>query len=70
MPFKLCDKKFFSKTNFQRHVKSVHEKIRDFKCEFCLKSLGSAVTLKKHLEAIHNNEIDQGILKVENKMNA
>ncbi len=34
------------------HIKTVHEKIRAFKCEHCKKSFGQACDRKKHIESV------------------
>ena len=38
------------------HVKTVHQKIKDFKCDQCSKSFGRNSNLKRHKEIIHLQE--------------
>ena len=40
-------------TDLGKHIKTVHEKIKDFKCEICEKAFISNSDLKRHINAVH-----------------
>ena len=42
--------------NLKRHIKTVHEGERNFKCDFCEQSLIDLGALKKHIKTIHEGE--------------
>lgn len=48
-----CDLRFVSSSGVKRHM-SVHAEECTFKCETCGKMLKSKITLKQHVENIHN----------------
>lgn len=50
-----CDETFSSKYNLQRHINSLHLKLRRFECEMCSKRFTSKQTLNEHLY-IHTGE--------------
>ena len=35
------------------HIKTVHEKRKDFECKVCYKAFGYRVNLNKHMKTIH-----------------
>ena len=41
--------KFYEKRNLNRHISTVHEGKRDYKCEYCGLEFASAQTLKIHV---------------------
>ena len=43
--------------NLQRHVKLVHKKVKDFKCQSCDFTTGLKSNLDRHLKTIHDNEL-------------
>ena len=49
-----CLKQFSQKSNLHKHVKSVHEQVKDFKCETCLKSFSQKGNLTRHTISAHN----------------
>ena len=50
-----CGLQFVTNGNLTRHIKTVHEKIRAFKCEHCKMSLGQAGHKKQHMEGVHSH---------------
>ena len=48
-----CGQSFSSKNKMERHIKTIHEDIKDFTCEYCRKELTSSHGLKSHIESIH-----------------
>ena len=40
------------------HIKSVHEKLKAYKCECCGKEFSQKNTLNTHLKIVHKNEKD------------
>ena len=51
-----CGKSFGQKDNLERHVMTVHEKIKAYQCEYCDKNFGEKQNLKSHLKSVHENE--------------
>ena len=43
-------KKFGQKPDLNRHLETVHEKQKNYKCEFCDKSFGRKENLNRHIE--------------------
>ena len=48
-----CKKTFFSHSNFQEHVKSVHENNTPFSCAECPRKFALPRSLRKHKELVH-----------------
>ena len=48
----ICDEEFRTFKLKSRHLKTVHESHKDYKCESCGKSFSSADNLKKHIQYI------------------
>ena len=48
-----CDTKFKSKNNILRHVKNMHDRLRNFHCNECDKSFNQNSDLIKHVQGIH-----------------
>ncbi|XP_055710244.1 zinc finger protein OZF-like [Phlebotomus papatasi] len=46
---KFCPQKTTYKTHMKQHVKSVHQRIRNFHCPHCEKSFGTSDSLQNHL---------------------
>ncbi|KAI0760270.1 hypothetical protein C8Q74DRAFT_215598 [Fomes fomentarius] len=44
-----CSATFGSKSNMERHVQTVHEKIRPYQCDQCKESFGQKCQLNRHL---------------------
>jgi Zinc finger, C2H2 type len=49
----ICSKKFKTKLNAQKHVKTVHEGLRPFVCEKCKAEFGDKSGLNRHVKAFH-----------------
>jgi uncharacterized Zn-finger protein len=51
----MCGKGFAQKVKMQRHEKSVHQKIKEFKCTYpgCDKAFSEASNLERHIKNIH-----------------
>ena len=52
---KKCGKYFAHKGNLNKHIMTVHEKIKNYKCYNCGKSFGANISLKKHINIIHKS---------------
>jgi hypothetical protein len=52
-PCPQCTYQSASKRNLQRHIRTVHEKRKDFECSVCHKKFGQAGSLQRHQEAVH-----------------
>ena len=50
----LCDAKFSYKCLLNRHIKAVHDKIRDFKCDLCDYTCSDKYHLPQHIKAVHD----------------
>ena len=48
-----CGQSFSSKFKMERHIKTIHQDIKDFTCEYCRKELTSSHGLKAHIDSIH-----------------
>ncbi|XP_055710234.1 gastrula zinc finger protein XlCGF57.1-like [Phlebotomus papatasi] len=48
-PCKFCPSTFTQQENMKRHVKVVHQGVKDFHCPHCERSFGKAETLKHHV---------------------
>ena len=51
----ICAKKIASSYNLWRHLRSVHENIKNFECHICAKQFGSNFNLHQHLKTVHKN---------------
>ena len=49
-----CGKEFAQMRNIMRHVKTVHEGIKDYKCKECGNYFGAKQTLQRHMKTEHN----------------
>ena len=49
-----CDKSFAKKSGVDRHVTTVHKKLKNFACSVCDKAFGEKAQLTKHIP-IHSN---------------
>ena len=52
---KVCDNSVTVPRNLKKHIHTVRESHREYKCEPCDKSFSQAGNLKKHLYTIHNS---------------
>ena len=50
-----CDYKCAINSTLQRHIKQVHNQIKDYKCELCEYKCSSNSDLQKHIKAVHDN---------------
>ena len=48
-----CQKTFKERGVMERHVKYVHENIRDFKCPYCIKEFKGRGNLNIHVRTVH-----------------
>ena len=53
----LCDKLFYTKQHVDRHIKSVHMKLKPFSCTFCDKSFAGKQDRDRHVIAIHKGAV-------------
>ena len=51
----ICNKVFGTRPHLARHLKCVHEQIKDFSCQTCGKPFGCENNLKRHIETVHMN---------------
>jgi len=51
-----CGKSFTRKHYVTVHVRTVHEKRRDYQCYKCGKAFGEASLLRRHCQAVHDDE--------------
>jgi uncharacterized Zn-finger protein len=49
----ICEKNFVVKNSLQRHINSVHEKIKPYQCSICEKNFAQKHHLQKHIESVH-----------------
>ena len=49
----ICDYETAYKSMLQKHIKSVHEGIKEFKCHKCPYETVQSHHLKKHIETVH-----------------
>ena len=49
-----CDYKFGDKGNLKKHIKAVHDKIKDFDCKLCHAEFGRKSHLDRHIKTVHN----------------
>ena len=49
-----CNKTFTLKPNLKKHVKLVHEQIKEHSCEQCGKAFGVLAQLKIHIKMVHD----------------
>eukprot|EP00095_Tigriopus_kingsejongensis_P012699 maker-scaffold22_size673200-snap-gene-5.43 protein:Tk12699 transcript:maker-scaffold22_size673200-snap-gene-5.43-mRNA-1 annotation:"phosphomevalonate kinase-like" len=52
----VCNKVVQS-TSLKKHMKSIHDKLREFQCPHCEKSFAQSYTLKEHIGARHTNDL-------------
>lgn len=51
----LCGKSFTATSSLSRHIREVHDKIKEFECAFCPRRLASKIARDEH-EHTHTNE--------------
>jgi gas vesicle protein len=49
-----CDYTCSINSNLQKHIKQVHNKIKDVECEFCNFTCSTNSNLQKHIKEVHN----------------
>ena len=55
---RVCGKIFSNQGNCNRHVETVHLKIKPFECPFCKNRFGQKIQLKGHVKVNHPNIYD------------
>ena len=51
-----CGAAFYWKSNLNRHIESVHEERKSFKCADCGKAFSHKHTLNGHIESVHEGK--------------
>ena len=54
----LCNLNFGHKIFLKKHINTVHEKQKPFKCQICAKKFGQNKTLKQQISVIHKNHFN------------
>ena len=54
IPCPSCDKTYLTKAHLARHIKQVHDKIKDFECLSCEYKCSTKGNLNKHIKQVHN----------------
>ena len=49
-----CDSVFTTKGYLQRHIKTIHDKIKDFECSLCEYKCSENSSLKQHIKSVHD----------------
>ena len=49
-----CQKSFCQQLKLKKHIQTVHEKLRPFKCEHCQRSFGDKGDLTRHVKIVHD----------------
>ena len=52
-----CHRPFKRKGDLKRHVRRVHEKIRDAICPVCSKAFGEDYNMRRHINRVHSNDL-------------
>ena len=52
----ICDKGFSQKQDLNRHIESVHEGKKSFKCNICDAGFTHKANLNKHIDAVHKEK--------------
>lgn len=52
-----CHRPFKRKGDLKRHVRRVHEKIRDAICPVCSKAFGEDYNMRRHINRVHSNNL-------------
>ena len=53
-----CQKSFSQKCSLNRHIKTVHDKIKDFECQICIKRFSTKTDLTRHIKTVHDKVRD------------
>ena len=49
-------KRSYNKRSLTRHIKTVHEKVKEFKCDRCLYACSQRTNLRNHINAVHEKK--------------
>ena len=55
-----CDKSIAGSSGLKTHIRTIHEKIRDFMCQECGKAFTQNVALQLHIKGVHSEEKKAG----------
>ena len=55
-----CEKHFYTKDSMEKHVRTVHQKLREFPCNICDKSFSDNYKLNRHVNVVHMGLKDYG----------
>ena len=57
-----CGKSFSEAGSLKKHIHTVHEGQKDYKCGFCDESFSQAGHLKRHIHTIHEGQNDLNLV--------
>ena len=57
----------YSNGALQKHIKTVHDKIKPHHCQVCKKAFGANSTLQKHIIRMHKKSVANQVSKVDKK---
>ena len=55
IPCTICSKTF-DRTNMKRHILTVHEGVKPFKCTLCVTTFSTKTHLKRHIAGVHEGK--------------
>lgn len=55
--YEQCKSTFTSKYGLNRHISSQHQKIKQFKCNFCTQQFSQKVNKERHEKTVHANAL-------------
>ena len=53
----MCKKNFFDRPGLNRHIRTIHEKIKIAKCDHCSQAFNTEWSKKRHIKSVHEGKI-------------
>ena len=53
----ICKKKFFDRPGLNRHIRTIHEKIKIAKCDLCSQAFNTEWSKNRHIKSVHEGKI-------------